>query len=268
MRLATGLVLVSALTLSAAQNNQFFDLPAFKAVGYNERTAEGAFDIVIRVDGEAILYVQDKKISYLHLGGAPIQDAGTNYKQGIPRAVFGSFNMVKVAGRGDVSLMELPNDKNDYKAVIRINDKKPGADLYNIHLDWTWNPANPSQAPRGQYTRPLESRDNDPSDYRRGRGGNFEFRGYVDDATVLFIRSDQVREEDLSGRAIRGDRFSFSQPLPAERLRSISVEDVNGRGEVELLEKPWEGNQFTAVVLITDYDRGNSFYSFKLVWSR
>lgn len=267
MRFVAGLVLFSTLTLSAAQN-QFFDLPSFAASGFNARTAEGAFDIIVQVDGEAFLYVEGTKLWYLHLSGAPIQDAGSNYTQGIPKAVFGSFNMTKVAGRGDVELYEEPSAKNQYRAVIRVNDPKAGAELYHIHLDWTWNPANPSQPPRGRYTRPLESRDNNPSDYNRGRSGTFEFRGFVDNTTVLYIRSDQVREEDLAGRPIRGDRFSFSQPLPAQRLKSLTVEVVEGRGEVEIVEKPWEGNQFTAVVLIDDYQRGNSFYTLRLAWSR
>ena len=269
MRFVTILILLSALTLSAAQqNNQFVPLPSVAAPGFNQRTAEGAYDILVYVDGEAFLYVQDRNLKYLPLSGAPIRDAGTNYTQGIPRAVFGSFNVVKKAGSGDVDLYEEPSPRNDYTAVIRVTDKKSGADFYHVHLDWTWNPANPSQPPGGRYSRPLDSRTNDPSDYRRGREGSFEFRGYVDDATVLFIRSDQVRAEDLSGKPIRGDRFTFSQPLPAERLKSIGLVEVEGRGEVDLVEKPWQGNNFTAVVLITDPQRGNSPYSFRLAWSR
>ena len=84
MRLAATLVMVSALTLSAAQNNQFVPLPSFPAPGFNQRTAEGAFDILVQVDGEAFLYVQDKNLKYLPLSGAPIQDKGSNYTQAIP----------------------------------------------------------------------------------------------------------------------------------------------------------------------------------------
>jgi hypothetical protein len=116
--------------------------------------------------------------------------------------------------------------------------------------------------------RPLDSRTNDPGDYRRGREGSFEFRGSVDDVTVLRINSDRVRAEDLAGRPLRGDQFSFSQPVPYERVRSIQVVDVQGRGDIELVEKPWEGNKFTAVVILSDPQRGASTYSFRLVWSR
>jgi hypothetical protein len=70
----------------------------------------------------------------------------------------------------------------------------------------------------------------------------------VDGVTVLHIHSNQVRAEVLSGQPIRDQRFQFSQPLPTGNLRDLSLIDVSGRGKVELVEKPWEGNRYTAVV--------------------
>ena len=266
MKLLFSLVLVSFAALPAMGQSE--QLPSFRNSQYDPRNAEGAFDVLVHVDGEAFIYVKDTELTYLPLSGAPIRDAGSNYSQGIPQAVFGSFNMVKIAGRGDVSLHESPGPNNDYTAIIRVNDRQSGANLYHIRLDWTWNPANPRVPPSGRYSRPLDSRTNDSSDYKRSRNGSFEFRGNVDDVTVLYIRSDQVRAEDIAGKPIRKDRFRFSQPLPAERLKSIELTEVSGRGQVELVEKPWEGNRFQAVIRITDRQRGNAPYSFKLTWRR
>jgi hypothetical protein len=167
-----------------------------------------------------------------------------------------------------VDLHEEPNPGNDYTAILRVNDRQSGSGLYHVRLDWTWNPANPRVPPGGRFSRPLESRTNNPGDYRNGRNGTFEFQGTVDDVTVLYIRSDQVRSEVISGRTMQNDRFRFSQPLPAQRLRSIELVEVAGRGEVELVERPWEGNRYTAVVRITDPRRGSSPYRIKLEWSR
>jgi hypothetical protein len=256
------------LLTATAATAQFAPLPSFPSAQFNGRAADGVFDILVHVDGEAFLYVQGSTLKYLPLSGAPIRDAGSNYTQGIPKAVFGSFNMIKKAGRGEVDLYEEPGPSNDYTAIVRVNDRKAGAEFYHIRLEWTWNPANPKVPPGGRFNRPLNNQTNNPGDYRNGRSGVFEFRGNVDDATVLRIRADQVREEDISGKPIQGDRFTFSQPLPNERLKSIELTEVTGRGQVELVEKPWEGNRFTAVVRITDRQRGNSPYSFKLVWSR
>jgi hypothetical protein len=259
-------VLLLAGSIPAAA--QFLQLPSFPNSHYSARNAEGMFDVLVFVDGEAFIYVRDTELKYLPLNGAPIRDAGSNYSQGIPRAVFGSFNMVKIAGRGNVDLHEEPNPGNDYTAILRVNDRQPGAELYHIRLDWNWNPANPLVPPRGRFSRPLDSRTNDPGDYRNSRRGSFEFRGSVDDVTVLYIRSDQVRSEDISGKPIRNDRFWFSQPLPAQRLRSFELIEATGRGEIDLVERPWEGNRFTAVVRITDRQRGSAPYRFKLEWSR
>ena len=244
------------------------ELPTFRSNLYNPRSPEGIFDVLVHVDGEAILYVQNTGLRYMLLSGAPLRDAGSNYRQPIPRAVLGSFNMQKVAGRGAVTLVEEPGPVNNYTAVLRINDRNGGEDFYHIRLDWTWDPSNPSRAPGGRDSRPLSSPNNDANDYRRGREGTFEFRGQVDDVAILRIRGDQVREEDIAGRPIRGERFQFSQPLPASRLRTLELTEINGRGQVELVEKPWEGNRWMAVVRITDPRPGVGRYSFKLVWTR
>jgi hypothetical protein len=259
-------ILVVVLLLAAPCFSQ--ELPSFRSDLFNARSPEGLFDLLVHVDGEAIVYIKGTNIRYMLLSGQPLRDAGSNYRQGIPEAVFGEFNMVKKAGRGSVALVEPPAAKNNYTAIVRINDKNAGEDFYHVQLDWTWDPNNPSRPPGGRFTRPLDSPRNDPGDYNRGRGGSFEFRGRVDDVAILRVRSDQVREEDLAGRPIANEQFRFSQPLPAARVSTIEIVDVSGRGSVELVEKPWEGNRFTAVIRITDPQRGSDRYSFRLEWRR
>jgi len=244
------------------------ELPASRSPQYNERSSEGVFDLLVHVDGEAILYVRNTEIGYLLLSGVPLRDAGSNYSQPVPQAVFGSFNMEKKAGRGTATLVEEANAKNNYTAVVRINDRGSGADFYHIRLAWVWNPADPSRAPGGRNSERLESRRNDPGDYNRGREGNLEFRGRVDDVIVLRVRSDQVRVELISGRPLRGERFRFSQPLPSVALKEIQLTEIEGRAQVELLERPYEGNRYSAVIRITDPRSGDGEYSFKLVWRR
>ena len=169
MRLTLVLVLLLSLLLTVPALAQ--ELPAFRSDLYNPRSPEGIFDVLVHVDGEAILYIQDTNIRYMLLSGAPLRDAGSNYRQPLPRAVFGSFNMEKKAGRGSVDLVEPPGPVNNYTAVVRINDRNAGADFYHLRLDWTWNPGNPSRPPGGRFSRPLDSSINDPNDYKRGRSG-------------------------------------------------------------------------------------------------
>jgi hypothetical protein len=42
----------------------------------------------------------------------------------------------KLHGRGQVSIVESPSEKNNYRLVFEIDDPEPGADYYEIELDW------------------------------------------------------------------------------------------------------------------------------------
>ncbi len=42
----------------------------------------------------------------------------------------------KLRGRGQVSIVESPSEKNNYRLVFEIDDPEPGADDYEVELDW------------------------------------------------------------------------------------------------------------------------------------
>jgi hypothetical protein len=42
----------------------------------------------------------------------------------------------KLRGRGKVSIVETPSEKNNYRLVFEIVDAEPGSDTYQIELDW------------------------------------------------------------------------------------------------------------------------------------
>ena len=39
-------------------------------------------------------------------------------------------------GRGQVSVIDQPNQSNNYTAIIKIDDDKGGADDYEIEVEW------------------------------------------------------------------------------------------------------------------------------------
>ena len=277
MKFLSALLLLMLLPLSAVAAQSLPSLASGPGPQFNPRSGVGSFDLVFYVDGEAIVYVNDTGIHYMLLSGAPLQNAGSNFTQPIPHAVFGDFNMEKIAGRGTVTLVETPVALNSFSAVVRIKDDKPGRDLYHIRLTWSWNPADPSRSPfdglGGRGGRGPENRDNHYdaryNDHDHGaREGAFEFHGRVDGVTVLYIRGDQVRVENVSGQPLRDQVFKFSEPIPIASMRDIDLVETVGRGKVELVEKPWDGNRYTTVVRISDYNNGSAPYSFKLAWHR
>ncbi len=42
----------------------------------------------------------------------------------------------KLRGRGQVAIVESPSEKNNYRLIFEIDDPEPGADGYEIELDW------------------------------------------------------------------------------------------------------------------------------------
>jgi hypothetical protein len=52
------------------------------------------------------------------------------------------------------------------------------------------------------------------------------------------------------------------------KMREVQVERKDGRGDVTLLEIPWDGNDYTAVVRVSDPKGGDDRYHFRLTWTR
>jgi hypothetical protein len=279
MKFLSALLLLTLIPLSAAAQEYTAD----RGPKYDARSGVGSFDLVLYVDGEALIYVQDTRVRGQVLSGNPVQNTGSNFTQPIPKAVFGDFVMDTIAGRGKVTFVEGPRALNNFTAVLRIKDDKPGQGLYHVRLSWTWNPADPSKLPYtgisdrgGSNNGNGRGRGNDSYDdhdhYGRGNSGDrdgvFEFKGRVDGVTVLHIHGDQVRVENLSGQPLRDQTFRFSGPMPTSNLKDVNLVESLGRGRVELVEKPWDGNRYTAVVRISDSSSGSGQYGFKLAWHR
>ncbi len=227
----------------------------------NEPAAEGVLDIRLRVDGEVFVYLKDSEISQQIVSGGPLSVERLTFSQPIPRAPLGRFELDKREGRGDVELFEVPSRDNDYTATIRIDDDAGGADLYHLRLNWSLN-----REDRNRNRGFGDSSGIGFFDFGLGRGV-FSFRGRVDHVTAITIRGNRVGFEDFGGWRLRDERYDMTGPLPSASV-DIDLRNVRGRGRVELVERPWEGNCYTAVVRIEDDSGGASGYSFDLEWRR
>jgi len=99
------------------------------------------------INGRAVVYqfqgTVDKEIQ-IHLRGdrANVQPIGEgDYRlmrngrmvNGLPRQD-GTLAVERLAGRGDVDVIEQPNSRNGYTATIRVRDSKGGADNYRFNV--------------------------------------------------------------------------------------------------------------------------------------
>jgi len=69
----------------------------------------------------------------------------------------------------------------------------------------------------------------------------------------------------VRGRSVLGQQVDVTAPLPRRPVR-VTLQDIQGRGQVELTEQPEQGNNFTAKVRIVDPQNGAGQYSFTLNW--
>ncbi|MFN0087167.1 MAG: RICIN domain-containing protein [Blastocatellia bacterium] len=95
--------------------------------------------------------------------------------------------------------------------------------------------------------------------------GTMTWRGRVDSEVLLEIRGSSVTQRRVSGRAYANGRPTFTSPLPAREL-DLRIQDRKVRGAVVIVEKPTAANNYTAIIRITDPDRGAADYEFELIW--
>jgi len=260
--------------------------------GKRSTAGQGQFDLRLLVDGTADVYVQGEGIRIETANGREPADDGSEYTEALPRAIFKQFSISKENGRGDVDLLEKPGPENNYTAKLRFSDPKSGDDRYHVRLQWEIDTAadpgpepetapapggiggilskhlevfQQPEAPRGT---PIPSSENNPSRYDNASEGRLEFSGRIDGTVILRIQGDRVFAEATSGRDVSDARFTFSQPLPGTRVGDIQLEKKDGRGDVTLLERPWEENAFQAVIQISDPRGGDDRYRIELKWKR
>jgi hypothetical protein len=70
------------------------------------------------------------------LEGGPIGGEHAEIVRPLPLRADLSPTIQKLRGRGRVSIIESPSEKNNYRLVFEIDDSEPGADYYEIELDW------------------------------------------------------------------------------------------------------------------------------------
>ncbi len=267
-------------------------IPLDPALGPGE--GSGVCVLRVRVNESADLLIKTDTLTLRAVHGESPADEGSVCSAPVPAAPLGAFRVDTVQGRGRVLLVENPSGRNDYQAWIRVDDTPDGTELFELRLHWqreeqgeeapgvqrdelvlrprgnppVWSSGNGE----GESTKlpgdRLSSFDNDPLRYDSNPAGQLEFRGRVDGVASFYIRGDRLHVLVESGQLVKVERFRFTQPLPVTTPGSIRVERKDGRGAVELTQKPDGSNDYTAVVRVSDPRGGSDRYHWLLIWSR
>jgi hypothetical protein len=203
-----------------------------------------------QVDGIAILHLQGRGLTVQIQQGDPVERQQFRFADALPDA----RQKVRVEvreGRGYVHVIDQPSVDNHYTLALAIEDRQAGKAFYSIALYWDTS--------------------NNGYDREAGKTDKVTWSGRVDHAAVISCQKKTCVSNPERGAAhsapVADEHFKFSKPLP-DHDTEVRLEELDGRGEIQLVEQPRESNQYTARVSIRDLGVGAGDYSFTLVWKR
>ncbi|HVE33242.1 MAG TPA: hypothetical protein VNC18_06790 [Gemmatimonadaceae bacterium] len=100
-----------------------------------------------------------------------------------------------------------------------------------------------------------------------GRSGNelFEWAGRVDREVQVVMRGGRIWTNDIGRTEPGRERSRVMDNLP-RRDGQVSIQVLNGRGDVEVIQQPSAQNNFTTIVRIQDPRSGSDNYRLTAYW--
>jgi hypothetical protein len=102
---------------------------------WDERSNKGECTIRVWVDDEAEVDLRGREVRIRTLTGQPARDDGSECTQPLPANVT-RFEFRGIDGRGEVRLVQEPDARNNWTAVVNIRDRKGGGEGYTYRLRW------------------------------------------------------------------------------------------------------------------------------------
>ena len=105
--------------------------------GSDDRNSEhGALKWSGRVDDLVEIRIQGRRIEYITRSGARLANVNSDIDgNGLPRRMV-DVQLVRRDGRGEIEVVQQPNPRNDFTAVIRVYDPRGGAANYDFVARW------------------------------------------------------------------------------------------------------------------------------------
>lgn len=105
--------------------------------GRDDRNADhGALKWSGRVDDVVEIRIQGRRVEYVTRSGARLANVNSDIDgNGLPRRMV-DVQLVRRDGRGEIDVVQQPNPRNDYTAVIRVYDPRGGAANYDFVARW------------------------------------------------------------------------------------------------------------------------------------
>ena len=212
-----------------------------------------------KVDGTSVLHIRGKRLDIEDKQGAPVGRERHRFFDSLPETRQDA-QMEIGQSRGRVRIMQQPRPDNNYTLSVEIEDQPGGRSMYSLAFFWR-------TADRRSPSAWLDAPVNRPSQRSLQRGEErVVWSGRVDDEAVIECRGRECRTQQVRGGQVERDRFTFTEALPNREFR-VSLDNVQGRGETQLIEQPSSSNGYAAKVRIRDHQGGAGDYAFSLYWT-
>lgn len=204
------------------------------------------------VDDDMRVYIRAANIqSRVISGNATRRDPRVDRDRPLPRRE-GTLRVQLVDGRGHVQVIQQPNARNNYTAIVRVKDAQRGADNYRFVA----------------YFDPVDRYDRDGGWYgSEARSGDRVLRwtGSVDRDVRITMRGTNAGYSVASGAQPRSVNSRVVRTLP-RRDGFLEVSLRQGRGVVQVIQQPTRYNNWTAIVRVLDSQGSYGYYDFDLIW--
>lgn len=189
----------------------------------------------------------------------------------LPR-IDGEITLRVANGRGTVDVVQQPTAANNYTAIIRVRDAASGSDRYRINA--FWQPSSAGEVAGPPYGRGRGRGRQDavypgagyPSNRYPGTTSRvaLQWSGEVDDRLNIRLRGSAVEYQTLQGMVPKRMQTTMAA-LPPSNLRLV-VNQTEGRGDVFVAQQPTAANGYTAIIRVSDPQKGYGRYSFTVTW--
>lgn len=218
---------------------------------------KGQCDIRLQVDDQVEVAVRRDTVSIRTLSGRDARDDGSECNQPLPDRDVQSFLFEVKESRNEIRLVEEPDRRNHFAAIVRIRDNDGGYGRYHFRLTWAaggrgggstngfaWNNAlHFSGNGRGSSTLTggADKRLRDASvdidrggriqvSFRTESGGPITFTG-----TVIGRDGDTFKAEvGADERMLRLRGPMYISVDPSQKIYRISLDATNGRDNLRL----------------------------------
>jgi len=180
---------------------------------------KGQCDIRLQVDNTVDVMVRGDMVFARTLAGQDARDDGSECNAPLPRRDMPDLAFEVKDSRNEIRLIDSPNRRNDFAAVVHIRDSDGGFGRYHFRLSWNLDLVTGARPPEDR--RDFD-RDRPPaSGFVWNNVINFRGQGR---GTAVFNGADARRLQDVNVDIDRGGKIVVS--FRAERGRTIMFSGV------------------------------------------